>query len=685
MTHVSLAKIVAGLQRGAAQARHPPRVARRLDVLRDIDRETHDALLRAIPDLARHLGDEGELSALVDLLCQTSAEEPACALALVGRLPGLAPVVDAATLRRWALHGLQRWRSEPDKRLRHFEFEDPLAHCDRDADSDAEHLLARRGALRHYLAGFGFQDYRLELHEPQVAGEAPRCPAIWDALLLLPRGFGRVATTRRDGLYRATAAHAAAHLRFSARGRPAGNRPPMLIALMSLVEDARVERLMAQSYPGLHALWGLFHVATRAASGFDFQGLTARLARALHDPSYADSNRWVIAGRHGFEEASSDLHDVAAFDKLARKLAVEMEKMRLPLVSAVYRPMPIYRDDNTLLWNFTAPSPQDDRETVVRERYELKPPKFDEPPPMRAALVDQRRRTHYPEWDCKLEALHENWATVIDGGPPAVAAAKSARAHRAARSRVRFQGLERIPDRSIRLRRLEAGDELDLNAAVDSMVSRRCRLAPDPRVFRRHGRRRRSTAIVLLMDLSQSTERFVPASFTKVIDIEKRAATMVAKALDSSRDRVAVHGFSSNGRHEVHYVCLKDFDEAFGADQQALLKRRQGGLSTRMGAALRHATSALGREQADRKLILMLTDGEPSDVDVYEDDYLVEDARHAVAAAAAQGVKTFCLTLDRQADAYVRRIFGSRNYLIADQAASFAGRAGQALVKLIAQ
>jgi nitric oxide reductase NorD protein len=83
-------------------------------------------------------------------------------------------------------------------------------------------------------------------------------------------------------------------------------------------------------------------------------------------------------------------------------------------------------------------------------------------------------------------------------------------------------------------------------------------------------------------------------------------------------------------------------------------------------------------------VIVMLTDGEPSDVDVLEDDYLVEDARHAVVGAAARGIRTFCVTLDRQADGYVRRIFGTRNYLIADRAASFAGYTGQALVKLIA-
>jgi nitric oxide reductase NorD protein len=216
------------------------------------------------------------------------------------------------------------------------------------------------------------------------------------------------------------------------------------------------------------------------------------------------------------------------------------------------------------------------------------------------------------------------------------------------------------------------------------MVHRKSREAPDPRIFRRHGRRRRSTAIVLLLDLSESTKRFIPGSFVSVLEAEKRAATLVAESLDPSRDRVAVHGFSSNGRQEVHYVHIKDFDEPFGPDQRQLLQQQQGRLSTRMGTALRHASENLHQEHADHKVLLLLTDGEPSDIDVLEEDYLVEDTRHAVTMAAARGIKTFCLTLDRQADAYVRRIFGTRNYLIADRADGYAGRTAQTLVKLIA-
>jgi nitric oxide reductase activation protein len=193
------------------------------------------------------------------------------------------------------------------------------------------------------------------------------------------------------------------------------------------------------------------------------------------------------------------------------------------------------------------------------------------------------------------------------------------------------------------------GDELDVNAMIENVVQQRAGLALDGRIFCRHGRRRRSTAIVLLMDLSASTDRFVPGSFTRVIELEKQAATVIAEALDTQRDRIAVHGFASNGRHEVNYQRVKDFDEPFDAPQRARLAALTSRLSTRMGAALRHAAAALSEETADHKVILVLTDGEPSDIDVVEDEYLVEDAREAVASAAARHIGAFCVTLDRRA------------------------------------
>ena len=651
--------------------------ARRVDVLRGIDRATHAAVCAALPTLALPAADE---IALVDVVAQVAAEAADAALALATRLEALtAALADIGSLRKWALHGLQRHRDDSRARLHFFEWADPLAFADARTEQDSEHLLAQRKALLHYLAGFGCKRHGIDLHEPQAAGVPAPATSVGDELIRFPRRAVDVEPARRDVLYRASVAHIAAHLRHSPLAQPAGNRRPMLLAVIALIEDARVERLMLRGFPGLRALWGSFHTATRASAGFAFAGLAARLAHALHDPAYTDANPWVGKGRQLFEDAAaSDLHAVAAFEAIGRQLAIDIEKMRLPLPPH-YRPQPPYRDDNALLWNMNV-AVADEALTTPKEQFEFRP-RDELPPDLPMADVDTRRRTRHPEWDHQLDALREDWVTVIESGPARVQRPLPRGADRSAQ---RLRGLDRTPDRSIRLNRLAEGDDLDLGAAIDSVIQQRAGLAPDGRIFRRHGRRRRATAVVLLMDLSVSTARFVPGSFTTVMAVEKHAATVVAQALDSAHDRVAVHGFASNGRHEVFYQRIKDFDEPFGTAQRARLDALQGALSTRMGAALRHAALALDAQTADHKLILMLTDGEPSDVDVFEDEHLVEDARHAVASAAARGIRSHCLTLDRHADRYVRRIFGARNYLIADRADSFAGHTGQALVRLVA-
>jgi len=658
-----------------------PALSRPLASLREIDHAVHDVFTAALPLVAGHLDDETALEAVTDLASQIAAEAPDAARAFAERFhrqPEMA--ADADGLRRWALHGLQRHRHDAKRRLDYFERGNPFIFSDGRTRTDTEYLLQHRNALHHYLVGFGFQQ-TIELHEPQDAGMPSPAPTIDDQAIHLPRRLDAIEPGQRDLFTRAMLAHVAAHLRYSPLGRTAGNRRPTLLCLTALIEDARVERLMVQEHPGLHALWNRFHTASKESSGYDLAGLAARLARALHDPAYADTNPWVRKGRQLFEEAAArDLREVAAFDRIARDLSIDIGKMRLSLPRH-YRPAPAYRDDNAVLWAPDSALPIDESAHVEVEVLEFG--RRDESRgPQDLSGVDLRLRYHYPEWDHRLEALRENWATVLER--PRARPTIAGRLGFTAMGRPRLHGVERTPDRSIRLTRRAEGDELDLNAAIDHVVQTRASLTPDGRIFSRHGRRRRSTAIVLLMDLSISTDRFVPGSFTRVIDLEKQAATIVVDALDAARDRIAVHGFCSNGRHEVLYHRVKDFDEPFGSTQRERLAALSSTLSTRMGAALRHATTALAAEEADHKVILVLTDGEPSDIDVVEENYLVEDAREAVVSAARNKVRIFCLTLDRRADHYVRRIFGERNFMIVERASAFTSTANNTLMRLLA-
>lgn len=125
--------------------------------------------------------------------------------------------------------------------------------------------------------------------------------------------------------------------------------------------------------------------------------------------------------------------------------------------------------------------------------------------------------------------------------------------------------------------------------------------------------------------------------------------------------------FCSDGRHGVAYYRFKDFDQDYDEQPKERLAGMQGQLSTRMGAAIRHAAHHLRQQHSAKKLLLVLTDGEPADIDVRDPQYLRHDTKKAVEEAGRSGIITYCLSLDPRADQYVSRIFGAKNFLVVDQ------------------
>ena len=180
-------------------------------------------------------------------------------------------------------------------------------------------------------------------------------------------------------------------------------------------------------------------------------------------------------------------------------------------------------------------------------------------------------------------------------------------------------------------------------------------------------RSRRELAVALLADVSASTDGWV-SSNRRIVDVEKEALLVVCEALDALGDRYGIFAFSGEGADDVSVLTLKSFDEAQQPRGRAPdCGARLGSLHAH-GRAIRHVTAALGRERTSRRLLLILSDGKPNDVDVYEGRYGVEDTRQAVAEARRQGVTVFCLTVDREAPRYAGRIFGRAGFAVLRQA-----------------
>jgi nitric oxide reductase activation protein len=222
------------------------------------------------------------------------------------------------------------------------------------------------------------------------------------------------------------------------------------------------------------------------------------------------------------------------------------------------------------------------------------------------------------------------------------------------------------PQGVTRLRKLEDGDELDINAAIRAMIDIRIGQQPDPRIMMRSVRKVRDISVMVLLDLSESTNNKVSGQEFSVLDLQRQATVLLADAINKIGDPFAIHGFCSDGRHNVEYSRFKDFDQPYNEISKSRLAGMSGQLSTRMGAAIRHAGHFVKKQKSAKKLLLVITDGEPADIDVRDPQYLRYDTKKAVEEMARAGITTFCMSLDPRADQYVSKIFGSKNYMVVD-------------------
>ncbi len=284
---------------------------------------------------------------------------------------------------------------------------------------------------------------------------------------------------------------------------------------------------------------------------------------------------------------------------------------------------------------------------------------------MAADAPEGGQQHRYPEWDCAAQAYREHGATVHvrPAGQGALAdVERILDEHRALAQTVRRR-FEMLRARPVRLRQQPDGDDIDLDACVDALAALRAGLPMPQGLYALHRAARRDLAILLLVDISGSTDGWV-SQHKRVIDVEREALLLVCLALQGLGEPHAVLAFSGEGPHGVVVRPVKTFDEAYGDEVARRIVALEPEHYTRAGAALRHATALLMRQPAQHRLLLVLSDGKPNDIDDYEGRYGVEDLRQAVTEARLQGVQSFCLTVDRQGAAYLPAVFGAHHYAL---------------------
>jgi nitric oxide reductase NorD protein len=291
----------------------------------------------------------------------------------------------------------------------------------------------------------------------------------------------------------------------------------------------------------------------------------------------------------------------------------------------------------------------------------------------------------YDEWDRELNDYRVGWSRVIEkkvktGDRNFVELARSR--YRGVISSIRHQFQLMKPENLTKINRELDGEDYDLNALVDFVIDKRADGRQSENIYTKRLRKQRDVAVSLLLDQSSSTARTItrnplqPYTYPgrRIIEIEKEGLVLMSEALEAVGDVYSINGFTSEGRRNVKFYVVKDFDEKYSDE----IEKRIGGITfqnnTRLGAAIRHAAAKLLRQENRTKLLIILTDGRPYDHDYGDARYAREDVREALIEAKTNGITPFCITIDRESEAELRDLYGDVGYTIIDDVLSLPER-----------
>lgn len=635
-------------------------------------------------------GDEARFRSWLGLMERFATLAPESMSNLLAQMDSLLSRLNVSRLESWIMAGVRDAGADADRRLAFFSFANPEANHWLERESNEVVYADLSAELKAFLTALW--GVRAPLREPPLG--APdyirRRSGFSSGVIRIPTAYPGFRGAQARDLYRAAVAHIGAHLTYSTEQFPLGELKPIQVALVGLIEDARVEHLAMRDFPGLRRLWVPFHIA-QSTGVMTAPSLFARLSHALMDPDFTDVDAWVKKGREMFLDNRSRWEDQSISREIGNLLGNDIGQRRVQFNSSTYVVEPPYRDDNLGLWDFGDDIPPEAMEAEqIFDAIRIEQQKEeDETPP------DREREEHdesddeednrvdieaseeegvavarYPEYDYASGRDRPEWTTLVEYHPtpaPAFEIDDILERHVHVVNRIKALITSAKVSRPQRLKGLTEGEFLDVDSAINAAISQRAGETPDTRIYGRFERRHRDLSVHVLLDISESTNDTLKNSRETVLDVERQATALLAHAMAGLGDPFALAAFCSNRRDDVRYFRIKDFGAPYGEGAKAALAGLTGGYSTRIGAAMRHAAQDLKRQQTHRRLLLVVTDGEPSDIDIDDREYLVEDARHVIHELAMDGIDVFCVGLDSGGDSYLHRIFGRRNVVQIDR------------------
>lgn len=589
--------------------------------------EVISLLFSSLPSAARNLGDAELLRGYLTFIHQLASTAARGLRPMLNHIDELLSKLTLSGLRRWANFGAQAYRRDFANLTSYFNLEA--------ADSKAMLQKERRGILfvrvqrklNFYLRALWGRDFFLR---PTGADYTDFRPYIEHRILHLPDALDDIGPDDNKipglELYRATAAHMASHMCYSTAPISAEQLSPAQMFFIGLIEDARVEYKAVNDFPGLKKLWrSLLVLESEETAEHETMPVLEHVALMLMDETVTSDDAELTAFVAQYHVQIADNQDntrfcwnmgMDLFNIFSARRAVPslriLERIRIP-----------YRDDNRYVWEFEEFSWNTQTEYVPASQQQVRKtvsviemanevdcelagddaqeiwtcatnmrPYEDDLTDEQVSFNDMWGKEpvsdpfHYQEWDYQIQLHRPDWATVYErrqpkGDPDDIHEILTAYKPVAHRIKQIIDLL--TPEGVQRVRNMEDGDEIDINAAIDAMVSIRMGDQPNSRITMRNVLKSRDLSVVVLMDLSESTNEPMAGSDKTVLQLTREAATLVSTAINGIGDPFALHGFASDGRHDVQYYRFKDFSQHFDDEARSRLAGMKGGLSTRMG------------------------------------------------------------------------------------------------------
>ena len=629
--------------------------------------------MQCLPEAARRLGSQEQMEHFLEIMFDfmesttgsihghhTTFASPGLP-ELLKQTPYLLNQLSLEGLKNWIEYGARNYNNHPERQIDYFSLQS--------ADSKAMLQRERHGTLfmdnerkldmylralwedeSYYVPySLGFDELRKPI--PYYDHLGIRIPDVYDD----SNGVSGI------DRYRITIAHMAAHRRWTTR-IIADNFSPFQRLAIEHLEDSRVEYLMLKEYPGLRKYLLALHPKPvegdcNTENESCIRHRLAMLSRAILDENHGYTNEHILDSTERFYKAiktdggsTKAMADIAVlFTARTRLQSDQLPHIRFENTEVNYR------DDNRHMWLFIEENdePEDFQDKREEKLQELE---NDGLPPR-----------HYSEWDYNTQSFKPDWVSLYESIHPATNASDIdaiLEKHKVL-AKLLKQILDRLkPQRFVRVRYQEEGSELDLDVAIRSLIDYKCGTQPDPRINMSHKHDGRDIAVMLLLDLSASLNEVPDGSEQTILQLSQEAVSLLAWTIEQLGDKYAIAGFHSDTRHNVRYYHIKGYSEHFDDSVKGRLAAMDAGFSTRMGAAIRHASHYLEAQKADKKLMLILTDGEPSDIDVDDEQYLISDTKKAIDELSSKGMHSYCISLDKKADDYIQGIFGTQYTVI---------------------